>query len=246
MPSNVRSLNFDDSSISPHFVKPQRYVDKVYIHCSAASGSQFADISIIRAWHLARGFDDVGYHYFITYDGVIQKGRDLELTPAAQKGNNTGSIAICLAGLLPQDFTFPQLDALVELCYDINWEYESITFHGHNEVSTKTCPVFNYKETLHLDERGVLGATKPNISSLSIFDTGIEVARMQRRLNKWIRLNQHVVTNNKGQTIQGVRIDGVFGNITANILRIFQGYNNLPKTGIFDPLTNLALPSIRD
>ena len=81
------------------FVKPEREVDRVFLHCSASDNAEHDDIQIIRRWHTdpepqGRGWSDVGYHFFIRKDGEIQEGRPLTRTPAAQAGHNTGTIAI--------------------------------------------------------------------------------------------------------------------------------------------------------
>lgn len=137
------------------FQKPNRHVYTVFLHCSASDNPDHDDVSVIKQWHLDRGWSDVGYHYFIKKDGTLQIGRDLERTPAAQKGYNTGSIAICLHGLLEYNFTLEQFNTLRELCKEINSSYKEITFHGHNEVNpNKTCPVFNVKDVLNLDNSG--------------------------------------------------------------------------------------------
>ena len=137
-----------------------RPVHTVFIHCSASDNPKHDNIKTIRSWHADRGFNDVGYHYFIQSSGNIQKGRDLEKIPAAQKGYNTGSIAICLHGLTT--FTEEQFEALRELCHAINdayaWKDVKIRFRGHCEVSSKTCPVFDYKTVLNLDDFGWMNA----------------------------------------------------------------------------------------
>lgn len=113
-------------------------------------------MSVIKEWHKARGWNTVGYHYFIKKDGTLQSGRDLEEVPAAQKGFNVGSIAICLHGL--ESFTEEQFRTLYDLCESINLAYgKKIVFRGHCEVNPdKTCPVFNYKEVLGINERGYI------------------------------------------------------------------------------------------
>ena len=132
---------------------PKRKVNRVFIHCSASDIISHDDVSVIRRWHLKRGWNDVGYHFFIKKNGVVQPGRNIENTPAAQKGNNTGTIAICLHGL--KSFTENQFDALRHLCKKLQMNYENqLTFHGHCEVSNKICPVFDYKEVLNLDKEG--------------------------------------------------------------------------------------------
>ena len=144
------------------FTKPGRHVDRVFIHCSASSQKSHDDISVIRKWHVEeRGWRDVGYHYFIQRDGTIQRGRDLEWIPAAQRGHNEGTIAICLHGRVARDFTASQFDALRRLCRTIADAYDGdVTFHGHCEVSEKSCPVFEYDTVLGLDERGHLFANR--------------------------------------------------------------------------------------
>ena len=134
------------------FNKPKRKVTKVFIHCSASDNTSH-DLEAIRQWHFARGFRDIGYHFVITKYGEIQKGRNLEWIPAAQKGHNAGSIAICVCGL--KTFTKESLESLVELCKEINKSHKNITFHGHCEVNpNKTCPVFDYKALLNLNKNG--------------------------------------------------------------------------------------------
>ena len=90
------------------FVKPKREVSKVFLHCSASSRPEHGDIEVIRQWHKQRGWSDVGYHYFIPFEGDIQSGRSIEKIPSAQKGHNTGSSASCVHGLKKSDFTLNQ------------------------------------------------------------------------------------------------------------------------------------------
>lgn len=136
------------------FSKPKRNVHTVFLHCSASDNPLHDNIKTIRNWHLKRGFAGIGYHYYISKDGEIHKGRDLERTPAAQKGHNTGSIAICLGGLY--DFTDKQFNSLKKLCFEINGSYAKIRFRGHREVANKLCPVYDYKQILNLDEKGYI------------------------------------------------------------------------------------------
>ena len=146
------------------FEAPKRRVDRVFIHCSA-SDMLFHDpmheaedegqkmLAEVTRWHLKRGFDGVGYHYLINKSGSIIAGRDREKAPAAQKGHNTGTIAIMVHGL--SDFSASSMTALTEFCGQINEAYSGrISFHGHCEVSWKACPVFNYRKVLSLDRFG--------------------------------------------------------------------------------------------
>jgi hypothetical protein len=93
----------------------------------------------------------VGYNFFVDLDGTVTEGRPIEVTPAAQKGHNTGSVAIALWGghggdqddKFEDNFTPEQDRALRKLIAQLRMEYPSITkVRGHNEVSPKMCPCF--------------------------------------------------------------------------------------------------------
>jgi hypothetical protein len=131
-------------------------VSRVFLHCSADNSAKNDSVFVMDAWHKARGWSGCGYHYFIRQDGVIQVGRDVEKVPAAQEGNNTGTIAISMHGLYVKDFTQAQRDALIRLCALIDAAYAPahLTYHGHIEVANKACPVYDYRALLGLDELG--------------------------------------------------------------------------------------------
>jgi N-acetylmuramoyl-L-alanine amidase len=139
------------------FTRPNRPVDRVFLHCTASSYDHHDDIEVVRAWHLGRGWSDVGYHFMIHKDGSISAGRDLEKTPAAQKGHNKGTIAIAMHGGqdAKDDFSTKQIIALRDFCEDIRNAYGgAITFHGHSEVVIRDCPVYDYKAYLKLAPDG--------------------------------------------------------------------------------------------
>jgi len=143
--------------------KPNRFINKVFLHCSASDLPEHDNIQTITKWHFQRGFSEIGYHFIITKDGMTHKGRNIELIPAAQEGHNTNSIAICVTGLTT--FSQTQFDSLRKLCGEINNLYENITFHGHCEVSNKTCPVFDYHKVLNL-QNSKIPKQKGNIQTL--------------------------------------------------------------------------------
>lgn len=137
-----------------NFVKPKRSVNVTFIHCSATSNPN-TDAEEINRWHLDRGFTCIGYHVFVKTDAVAQYGRDMEQTPAAQQGYNSGSIAICCNGLDLSDFGQAQMDKLREVCGQINAAYgNNMTFRPHNAVAAKACPVFDIYKELNLDSSG--------------------------------------------------------------------------------------------
>lgn len=139
--------------------KARRVINTVFLHCSASDNPSHDKVSVMRRWHLNRGFTDVGYHFYIRKDGTIERGRPLAKVPAAQKGHNVGSIAICLGGL--KDFTEAQFKALRQLVDGIDAVYPGLRYRGHCEVSNKTCPVYDYRKVLGLDADGHLPEAAP-------------------------------------------------------------------------------------
>ncbi len=146
----------------PAFVKPQREVSRVFLHCTASDHPHHDNIETLRDWHVnGNGWSDVGYHELITFGGDILAGRPLERIPAAQKGHNRGTIAIALSGGQngkPGAFTTAQFEALRLRCQQISDAYGgNITFHGHVEVAPgRSCPVYDYRVILGLDGEGRL------------------------------------------------------------------------------------------
>ena len=222
------------------FEKPERAITKVFLHCSASNRPNHDDVEVIRKWHKQRGWSDIGYHYFIRADGTIEKGRDIEKKPAAQAGHNTGTIAICLHGLYPQDFSLFQYESVYKLCKAIDDAYDDrrISFHGHCEVSPKPCPVFDYRAVLKLDNLGIMfsddvEATQP---PLELFTRGLPIISLQRQLNQWL---DEVKGEDEPTRLQ---IDGIFGQNTQLAVMEFQKYNDLVVDGIVGPATRLKLP----
>lgn len=210
------------------FHKPNRFVDRVFVHCSASDHASHDNVATMDRWHRERGWSGVGYHLFIRKDGTLENGRSLEKTPTAQSGHNRGSIAICLHGLKIERFTQAQFNTLKTLSVQINNAYGGgVTFHGHREVAAKACPVFDYKDVLALNAFGQLGLngsdTQPLIAAsnsdqpsqmpvLRRGDRGSAVAQLQRLLM--------------------IKDDGIFGPKSDAEVRDFQTAHGLTRDGI--------------
>ena len=50
----------------------------IVIHCSATKASTDYTVERLKQDHLARGFNDIGYHFYITKDGTVHKCRPIE------------------------------------------------------------------------------------------------------------------------------------------------------------------------
>jgi N-acetylmuramoyl-L-alanine amidase len=141
-----------------------RKIDSIVVHCSAtrpewmASEGINAQLKEIDVWHRDRGFDMIGYSYLVSRNGEVVQGRPLEKTPAAQKGHNTGSIAICLIGgfgsdaddLATEHYTPVQLARAYSLIRELQEQFnvKNDNVIGHNRLSTKACPGFRVQKWL--------------------------------------------------------------------------------------------------
>ena len=134
-----------------------RSIHKVIIHCSASPEGVHYDVEDIRNWHLARGFSDVGYHFVITIDGLVQPGRPLDQQGAHTRSHNGDSIGICYIGGVeatrerkPKDtMTADQERALGKLIQGLRIVLgKELTLYGHNEFSKKACPSFIVSQRL--------------------------------------------------------------------------------------------------
>jgi N-acetylmuramoyl-L-alanine amidase len=126
-----------------------RNINSVILHCSATREGQYVDVGMIRAWHLGKGWSDVGYHYVILLDGTIQSGRPLSKPGAHTRGKNKHSIGICYIGGCdaegkPKDtMTYEQERSFKKLCRALVMVLdEPLSLHAHNEFSKKACPSF--------------------------------------------------------------------------------------------------------
>ena len=122
-------------------------INKIIIHCSATPTGRETTAEEIHAWHKARGWDGIGYHYVIKIDGTIENGRPDYWLGAHASGHNKGSLGICMIGL--DEFTTEQWTSLSELISALTNKHHGINeIIGHNEISKKTCPGFDVQQWL--------------------------------------------------------------------------------------------------
>lgn len=129
-------------------------ITHIILHCSATRVGQDVPVETIDRWHRKRGFDMIGYHYYIDINGVIHKGRELEKVGAHAKGHNVNSIGICYCGGLDTDgetprdtLTFDQQDSMSSLILSLGTVLQQpLKVIGHNDISNKACPSFDVRE----------------------------------------------------------------------------------------------------
>ena len=130
-----------------------RNVNEIIVHCSATREGQQVTVDTIRDWHLAKGWNDIGYHFYIDLDGTINKGRDIDKMGAHCKGHNRNSIGICYCGGVEADGKTPkdtrtqeQKDSLLNVLKTLKAMYPEAVIYSHNEFAAKACPSFDATE----------------------------------------------------------------------------------------------------
>lgn len=126
----------------------------IILHCSATDSPEFDCVSRIREMHIKeRGFEDIGYHYFIKKNGGLQEGRPIQFQGAHCSGNNFNSIGICLSGLKLEKFQTAQFITLGRLLYELQKRYkisDDKIFPHHHFDEHKDCPVYTMEMALEL------------------------------------------------------------------------------------------------
>ena len=123
----------------------------IVIHTSASPQGRGDDAATIHAWHVARKWSGLGYHFVILEDGTIQTGRPEYWQGSHVRKHNHHSLGVCLIGM-GGDATDQQLTALKQLASGLAYKYGAEVI-GHSDLDPKGkphCPGFNVKECLKL------------------------------------------------------------------------------------------------
>lgn len=139
-----------------------RNINEIIVHTFATKegwmrDAPFADkVAEVKKWHLARNFNDIGYHYLISRKGEIHTGRNLGVAGAHCKGHNKNSIGISLEGGFGHSrtddfldvYTPPQGKSLRDLMDRLQEEYGPLMISPHNKYANKECPAFDLDKFL--------------------------------------------------------------------------------------------------
>ena len=135
--------------------KNKRNISLIVLHCSATRVNQNFTIEQLEACHKARGFQTIGYHFYITKDGTLYPGRPESQMGAHAKGFNAHSIGVCYEGGLDEDGnpadtrTPEQKVAMARLIVQLHQQFPTINrVLGHRDLPGvhKACPCFDATE----------------------------------------------------------------------------------------------------
>lgn len=131
-----------------------RKITEIIVHCTATPAGREVGVREIEAWHKARGFKTIGYHFVVKLNGEIETGRDIRMVGAHCSGHNTHSVGICYVGGLdgngkPCDTrTEAQKLALRNKVMELKKQFPEARVYGHCEFANKACPCFDVKKSL--------------------------------------------------------------------------------------------------
>ena len=128
-----------------------RTVTLIIVHCSATKATSNYSFLDCKADHIQnRRYTDIGYHFYITRDGEIYRGRPLERNGAHCKTHNAHSIGICYEGGLdghgnPADTrTLMQKGSLLALLRELKRMFPKAIILSHHDLNPmKACPCFD-------------------------------------------------------------------------------------------------------
>ena len=122
------------------------------LHCSASRCDQDYSVEQLRRDHKARGFYDIGYHFYIRKDGTMTQHRKLLEVGAHARPYNRCSIGICYEGGLDEHgkpyntMTAEQETRLVDLFRNLKTLFPKAKIVGHRDLpgtTPKECPGFD-------------------------------------------------------------------------------------------------------
>ena len=145
--------------------KSRRNIKEIIVHCADTPEGRHHTVADIRAWHKAKGWNDIGYHYLIYIDGAIHNGRSVDISGAHCSWHNSNSIGVCYVGgcegevkngkivpktdkngnHIPKDTrTQDQKASLLFLLKELRKLYPNAKIYGHHDFDKgKACPSFD-------------------------------------------------------------------------------------------------------
>lgn len=110
------------------------------------SSSKKMNVFDIHRYHKTqRGWSGIGYHFFISKDGEVYRGRPENAIGAHCKGFNKDTIGICVQGnYMEENMPIKQKQAIIDLCKYLSKKYKMKMIKGHKELKPTLCPGLKY------------------------------------------------------------------------------------------------------
>ena len=206
----------------------KRYSTKqILLHHAEASHCTIYDI---HQWHLSRGWAGCAYHFFVTKDGKVYRGRPEWAVGSHCKGHNTYTLGVCAEGdYMKETMPTAQKIAIIELCIYLCAKYGITDVRGHKEVPYSTdCPGTKYP----LQEIKASIKNKKVIQPNVFTNLSYKKPMMKSNDIKVVQIMLHKLGYLKTEP------DGIFGENTQNAVLAYQKeHKALNQRGVVDKET---------
>ena len=214
-------------------------IDMIVLHHADA---KHCTIYNIHNWHLANGWNGVGYHYFVNKRGEIFKGRPDNTIGSHAKGFNSTTLGICFEGnFMKEEPTQAQINAGLELVEYLKKKYDINKVKGHGELMATSCPgsLFPIEKFRGERENLILSFQRVAMADNFKFEKygadgkfGNETeAVMKKCIVKRRLFYKYKNCTKLIQRLLGVKQDGLCGKVTEQAIKEFQKNNNLEVDG---------------
>lgn len=224
--------------------------EMIVLHHAAAKS---CTVQQVHQWHLQNGWSGFGYHFFVSRDGKIFRGRPEDTVGSHAKGYNSKSIGVCFEGdYTTQTMPKEQLKAGKELVAYLKDKYKITNVKGHRDLMATSCPgskfpfddIANAKQSV-VKENLVLAfqqAAEADGYKFSRYGCdgiyGNETATaMAKCVVKKRDTYQYKNCTKLVQRLLGIQQDGLCGNQTTNAIKNFQQKMGLSVDGHCGPQT---------
>ena len=218
--------------------------EMIVLHHAAAKS---CTVQQVHKWHINKGWSGIGYHYFISRDGEIFRGRPEDTVGAHATGHNSRSIGVCFEGdYTTQSMPEAQLEAGKELIAYLKNKYKITKIKGHRDLMATSCPgvkfpffeIANAKQS-NVKENLILSFQKAATADGFKFprygcdgDYGDETKLVMQQCIVKKRLTYKYKNATKlVQRLLGLKQDGLAGKDTDSAIRKFQKENGLMVDG---------------
>ena len=130
-----------------------RTIKKIIIHSTATPAGRAVSVGEIDAWHRARGYEGIGYHFVVGFDGEVSAGRAVEKAGAHCLGQNADSVGVVYVGGTGVDGKTPvdtrteaQRVALRAVAATLKGCFPGAKVYGHRDFRPTACPSFPIEE----------------------------------------------------------------------------------------------------
>jgi len=132
-------MNIIETNLHFRYAQQKRTkTDYIVVHHTAHPNCSIQDI---HRWHQEKGWNGVGYHYFIRKNGNIYRGRDKDAIGSHCLGINEVSVGVSLEGNFDTEYpSDAQKSSLNDLLQELVKIYPNAKIIKHSDKYATSCP----------------------------------------------------------------------------------------------------------